>query len=234
MESEDNSKTSEQQSSNNNNVLNDQGFVETIDTQIVKPMSVNDQGFIDTVDVPVVGKHLAVGMNWTVSYLSTRGHRISLVLSDNMNLEASVDVEQAFLNSLFRLPNISFNEAHIKISYCKAYTTMNRLSKKAIQAGLDAGSNAIKELKDFMSGFIIKYTPKKKDKKKKRQDNESDDTSNYSFSDEDFILVENLIVHSKRGAPRKKRLKGSHELESKSNSSAKHLQIQKTRKLSQC
>ncbi|CAG8486245.1 12999_t:CDS:1 [Racocetra persica] len=127
-----------------------------------------------------------------------RLHPFIIGLSDNVNLEASVDVEQAFPNSSFYLPNISFNEAHIKISYCKAYTTMNGLSKKAIQAGLDAGSNAIKELEDFISGFIIKYTPKKKDKKKKRQDNESDDTSNYSSSDENFILVENLIVHSKR------------------------------------
>ncbi|CAG8714231.1 23600_t:CDS:1, partial [Cetraspora pellucida] len=71
--------------------------------------------------------------------------------------------------------------------------------KKAIQAGLDTGSNAIKELKGFISSFIIKYVPKKKVKKKKKQDNnEKDITSNYNSSDEDFILIEILIVYSKK------------------------------------
>ncbi|CAG8815650.1 5019_t:CDS:1, partial [Gigaspora rosea] len=93
---------------------------------------------------------------------------------------------------------------------------------------------AIQELEDFMNGFITKHAPKKKDEKNKRQHNdENETTSDYSSSDEDFIAIENLVVHSKRGAPRKKRIKSSHELESKNSSSA-NSQTSKIRKPTQC
>ncbi|CAG8717729.1 12997_t:CDS:1, partial [Cetraspora pellucida] len=50
-------------------------------------------------------------------------------------------------------------------------------------------------------------------KNKRKQDDENETTSVYSSSDESFIAVENPVVHSKRGALRKKRIKSSHELE---------------------
>ncbi|CAG8841749.1 10991_t:CDS:2, partial [Gigaspora margarita] len=53
-------------------------------------------------------------------------------------------------------------------------------------------------------------------------------------SDEDFIAIENPVVHSKRRTPRKKRIKSSHKLESKNSFSAKHSQTQKIRKPTQC
>ncbi|KAF0487828.1 hypothetical protein F8M41_022496 [Gigaspora margarita] len=145
-----------------------------------------------------------------------------------MNSETSIHTKLYFPNSSFHLLTIPFNKTHSKVNYRKAYITINRLSKKAIQARLDAGSSAIQELKDFINGFITKHAPKKKDKKNKKQHNdENETTSDYSSSDEDFIAIENLVVYSKRGAPRKKCIKSSHELESKNSSSAKHLQTQK-------
>ncbi|CAG8442441.1 9106_t:CDS:2 [Gigaspora rosea] len=73
------------------------------------------------------------------------------------------NVEQSFPDLSFCLPNISFNDVYTKVNYHKSYVTINRLSKKAIQTGIDAGSGAIKELEDFMNGFITKYAPKKKE-----------------------------------------------------------------------
>ncbi|KAF0520633.1 hypothetical protein F8M41_016183 [Gigaspora margarita] len=165
----------------------------------------------------------------------TRLHPFIIGLNDSMNSETSIHTEQYFPDSSFHLPTIPFNETHSKVNYRKAYVTINGLSKKAIQAGLDAGSIAIQELEDFMNGFITKHAPKKKDEKNKRQHNDKNETtSDYSSSDEDFSAIENLVVHSKRGAPRKKRIKSSHELESKNSSSAKHSQTQKIRKPTQC
>ncbi|CAG8625751.1 24141_t:CDS:2, partial [Gigaspora rosea] len=135
--------------------------------------------------------------------------------------KASIIIEQTFSNLSFRLPNISFSDVHTKINHRKAYVTANSLSKKAIQTGIDAGPNAIKELESFMSSFISKYAPKsnKKMNRKRfeRQLNDEDETtSNSSSSDkENFIDIENPIVHSKRGAPRKKQLKGSNKLVNK-------------------
>ncbi|RIB15811.1 hypothetical protein C2G38_2039072 [Gigaspora rosea] len=151
--------------------------------------------------------------------------------------KASIIIEQTFSNLSFRLPNISFSDVHTKINHRKAYVTANSLSKKAIQTGIDAGPNAIKELESFMSSFISKYAPKsnKKMNRKRfeRQLNDEDETtSNSSSSDkENFIDIENPIVHSKRGAPRKKQLKGSNKLVNKHISGAKQQsEIHKTRK----
>ncbi|CAG8816257.1 37640_t:CDS:2 [Gigaspora margarita] len=109
------------------------------------------------------------------------------------------------------MPNISFTDVHSNINYYKTYITINGLSKKAIQTGLNASANAIKELQDFMNSFI-----------------------NNSSDKENFIKIENPVVHSKRGALKKKRFKGSYELVSKKKSSAKeHSNAQKTRKQTQ-
>ncbi|CAG8816359.1 28143_t:CDS:2, partial [Gigaspora margarita] len=106
---------------------------------------------------------------------------------------------------------------------------------------MDAGANAIKELQDFINGFINKYAPKKRRKShskkcKIQREKEEETTLSCSFSDkENFIEIENPVVYSKRGAPKKKRFKGSHELVSKKKSSAKeHSNAQKTRKQTQC
>ncbi|RIB01137.1 hypothetical protein C2G38_2231765 [Gigaspora rosea] len=138
----------------------------------------------------------------------TRLHPFIIGLNDSMNSETSIHTEQYFPDSSFHLPTIPFNETHSKVNYHKAYVTINGLSKKAIQAGLDASSSTIQELEDFINGFITKHALKKKDKKNKRQHNdENKPTSDYSSSNKDFIAIENLVVHSKRGASRKKVLK---------------------------
>ncbi|CAG8833629.1 25701_t:CDS:1, partial [Racocetra persica] len=131
-------------------------------------------------------------------------------------------------------------DIHKQVNYRKTYVTINGLSKKAIQTGIDAGSNTIQELENFMNSFITKYTSKKKEtpihKKNKRQhEYENETSSSYSSSDEEgFIAVENPIVRSKRGASRKKRLKGFHEFESKNKKTKEHSEIPKGRKLTQC
>ncbi|CAG8597159.1 3797_t:CDS:2, partial [Gigaspora rosea] len=103
--------------------------------------------------------------------------------------------------------------------------------KKAIQTRLDIGTNAIQELEDFMNSFITKYASKKKLIQKRQQENKNDTTSNCSFSDkEDFVVVENPVVCSKRGAFKKKGLKGFHKLEGKNTNSKEHLEIPKSRK----
>ncbi|RIB15773.1 hypothetical protein C2G38_2039121 [Gigaspora rosea] len=89
-----------------------------------------------------------------------------------------------------------------------------------------------------MNGFITKYAPRKKEKTvyKKNvriQDDESKTISSCSSSD-DFVAVKDLIVSAKRGAPRKKRLKGSHEFESKNKSNIKqHSEMRTARKPTQ-
>ncbi|CAG8709957.1 120_t:CDS:1, partial [Racocetra persica] len=157
---------------------------------------------------------------------------------NNANTESSGDNRQSFPDLSFCSPKISFSDIHSKVNYCKSYVKVNELSKKAIPCGLDVGSNAIQELEDFMNSFITKYAPKKKEKtvyrnNMKQGEDEDEDTSNNSSSVEDFVEVENSIVHTRKGAPRKKRFKGSHESVDK-NKSKQNLEIQKTRKPTQC
>ncbi|CAG8836493.1 16826_t:CDS:10, partial [Gigaspora margarita] len=154
--------------------------------------------------------------------------------------ETSISIEQTFSNLLFQLPDISFSDIHAKVNHRKAYVTVNGLSKKAIQIGLDAGNHAIQELENFMNGFINKYAPKRKEKviqkRNIRQHEYEDEATGSSSSDkENAIIVENLLVNSKRGAPRKKRFKGSNEPEKKHVSGTKQwLEIQKAKKQTQC
>ncbi|KAF0553537.1 protein far1-related sequence 11-like [Gigaspora margarita] len=110
--------------------------------------------------------------------------------------ELSDSIEQSNSTEVF----VMFIEDTINAS---AILLINRLLKKAIQTGLDAGANAIKELQDFINSFINK--------------------------------IRKPVVHSKRGAPKKKQFKGSDELVSKKKSSAKeHSNAQKTKKQTQC
>ncbi|CAG8457831.1 42768_t:CDS:2 [Gigaspora margarita] len=81
--------------------------------------------------------------------------------------------------------------------------------KKTIQTGLDAGTNTIKELENFINSFI-------------------------NNNKKNFIEIENPVVHSRRDTSKKKQFKESHELVSKKKSSAKeNLNAQKTRKQTQ-
>ncbi|KAF0509607.1 hypothetical protein F8M41_018565 [Gigaspora margarita] len=74
-----------------------------------------------------------------------------------------------------------------------------------------------------------------KDESKDESEDENEEETTSSSDKKNFIVVENLIIHSRKGAPRKKRLKGSHEREGKSKSSTKQCsKIQKTRKPTQC
>ncbi|CAG8693801.1 14858_t:CDS:2 [Gigaspora rosea] len=160
----------------------------------------------------------------------TREHSFVIGLENNKNPVH----EQSFPDLSFCLPNISFGDIHTKINHRKAYVTISRLLKKAIQTGLDSGSNAIQELKNLMNGFISKYTPKKKERKNIKQHEDKDEaTSDSSSSDDDFVSVEDPVVHPKRGTPKKKRIKGSHEFASTSKSK-QSLEVQKNRKPTQC
>ncbi|CAG8843586.1 10137_t:CDS:2, partial [Gigaspora margarita] len=152
-------------------------------------------------------------------------HPFIIGLGDSINAKTSAHIEQSFLDSSFCIPKISYNNIHTKVNYRNTYVMINGLSKKAIQTSIDAGSSAVKELKNFMSGFITKYGPKKKETLIQRKNTTS------SSDKENFIVVENPIIHSRKGAPRKKRLKGSYEREGKSKSSTKqHSKIQKNKK----
>ncbi|CAG8839956.1 9870_t:CDS:2, partial [Racocetra persica] len=55
----------------------------------------------------------------------------------------SAHIEQSYLDLSFCLPNISYNNVHNKINHRKAYVTVNGLSKKAIQTGLDTGDDEV-------------------------------------------------------------------------------------------
>ncbi|CAG8459328.1 19435_t:CDS:2, partial [Racocetra persica] len=84
------------------------------------------------------------------------------IIGFNNNNADEKNSEQFFPHASFCLPDVSFSDVHKQVNYRKTYVTINRLSKKAIQTRIDAGSNAIQELENFMNGFITKYTPKKK------------------------------------------------------------------------
>ncbi|CAG8696510.1 21375_t:CDS:2, partial [Gigaspora rosea] len=105
----------------------------------------------------------------------TRQYPFIIGLGNKQNVD---DNEQSFLELSFCLPEISFSDIHAKVNYCKAYVTANGLLKKTIQIGLDAGSINEKNIE--------------------QQKNEDEDISNSSSSDEDFVAVENPIVHSRR------------------------------------
>ncbi|KAF0530555.1 hypothetical protein F8M41_012114 [Gigaspora margarita] len=129
------------------------------------------------------------------------------IIGVNNNNADRTNPKQSFPHASFCLPSVSFSEVHRKVNYRKTYVMINGLSKKAIQTRPDVGTNAIQELEDFMNGFITKYAPKKKDKliQKRQHEDENDTTSDCSSSDkEDFVIVENPVVRSKRGAPKKK------------------------------
>ncbi|CAG8680064.1 11271_t:CDS:1, partial [Racocetra persica] len=132
-------------------------------------------------------------------------------------------------------------DIHTKVNDRKTYGMINGLSKKAIQTGIDAGSGAIKELEEFMNEFITRYASKKKEnlicrKNIREQDEDEDEvSSSCSSNGKDFIAIENLIVYSKKGTPRKKRIKKSYEIESKSKFSTKqNSKFRKTKKPTQC
>ncbi|CAG8846646.1 30676_t:CDS:1, partial [Racocetra persica] len=80
------------------------------------------------------------------------------------NSKTSISAKQTFSNLSFQLSDISFNDIHTKVNHRKAYITANRLSKKAIQIGLDARTYAIQKLESFINEFINKYIPKNKEK----------------------------------------------------------------------
>ncbi|RIB17892.1 hypothetical protein C2G38_2311893 [Gigaspora rosea] len=149
-------------------------------------------------------------------------HPFIIGLDNNSNSDTSV--QQSFPDLSFNSPNISFDDVHTKINYRKSYATVSELSKKAIQTSLDAGSSAIKEFENLMNGFITKYAPRKKKKLFLKR-----------ISSDDFVAVEDLIVSAKRGAPRKKRLKGSHKFENKNKfNTRQHSEMRTARKPTQC
>ncbi|CAG8758602.1 44533_t:CDS:2 [Gigaspora margarita] len=194
----------------------------------------------DTVDAPaILVRELIPSADITSQIepeLQIRQCPFIIGLGGNIETTISAHIEQPFPDLSFCLPNISYKDVQNKINYRKAYVMVNGLSKKAIQTGLDAGCSTIQELEDFMNKFITKYTPKKKEKLNIRQLEEEEEVmTDDSSADEGFIEIENLIVHSRKGAPKKKRLKGSHESENRNASSSKqYSESQKARKPTQC
>ncbi|KAF0453205.1 hypothetical protein F8M41_001781 [Gigaspora margarita] len=74
------------------------------------------------------------------------------IIGVNNNNADGTNPKQSFPHASFCLPSVSFSEVHRKVNYRKTYVMINGLSKKAIQTGLDVGTNAIQELEDFMNG----------------------------------------------------------------------------------
>ncbi|CAG8725454.1 17072_t:CDS:2, partial [Gigaspora rosea] len=66
----------------------------------------------------------------------------------------------------------------------------------------------------------------------KQHEDKDEATSDSSSSDDDFVSVEDPVVHPKRGAPKKKRIKGSHEF-ANTNKSKQSLEVRKNRKPTQ-
>ncbi|RIB17485.1 hypothetical protein C2G38_2187184 [Gigaspora rosea] len=109
------------------------------------------------------------------------------------------NVEQSFPDLFFCLPNISFNDV---------YTKNVRQQDEDKDADTDENED--------------------KNVNKNKNEDKDEASSSCSSNSEDFIAVENLIVHSRKGVPKKKRIKRSHEIESKSKSSAKQIKNKKT------
>ncbi|CAG8810072.1 27277_t:CDS:2, partial [Dentiscutata erythropus] len=104
----------------------------------------------------------------------TRKHPFIIRLG---SMKTSISIEQTFPDLSFQLPDISFSDIHNKVNHHKAYITVNRLLKKAIQIGLDSSNYAIQKLENFMNGFI----------------------NNSGFNDEkNSIMVKNPLVNLKR------------------------------------
>ncbi|KAF0512557.1 hypothetical protein F8M41_017974 [Gigaspora margarita] len=67
----------------------------------------------------------------------------------------------------------------------------------------------------------------------KQHEDKDEATSDSSFSDDNFVSIKDPVVHPKRSAPKKKRIKGFHKSAS-TNKSKQSLKVQKNRKSTQC
>ncbi|CAG8842262.1 6062_t:CDS:2, partial [Gigaspora margarita] len=97
-----------------------------------------------------------------------------------------VDKKQLKPESQTWLYPFLIGEAYTKVNYYKTYTTVNRLLKKAIQAGLDTGSTLLQNIHQI-----------RKIKNKKQQIDENNTISNYSSSNKDVFIIENLVFIQK-------------------------------------
>jgi hypothetical protein len=170
--------------------------------------------------------------------------------------EPSVNTLQTetFLEMPYKMVNIPYEHVYNSLNQRKEYATANGLSKKAIQLGLDVGSLAIQELNDFMKNFITKHTPNQKSPRRNPRallaksyniPDSSDESDGFDSSDSNYdndeldsqdikninpSLIQNPIVHTRKGAPRKARFKGSHEVKQKNAERQKN----KGRKPTEC
>ncbi|CAG8689511.1 16193_t:CDS:1 [Gigaspora rosea] len=114
--------------------------------------------------------------------------------------------------------SISFNTSRT-LNTCRAYEITNGLYKKAITIELDTRSTAIKTLNKFLENFIKQYSVNFNQHLvtntilNEIQDNESSDLDN---EQENSILfdvskVQDLVVKRRKGAPKVKHIKSSHE-----------------------
>ncbi|KAF0502488.1 protein far1-related sequence 5-like [Gigaspora margarita] len=209
----------------------------------------------DTIDVPVILlRELVSSVNiisilkiWEVIRHRRKAKNYVVLFKNNSHLCMCLGLVQCgfVCRHFFQVMTVSSNAAfHIMFIPKRWYNDKKQIETESqtrqqpfiIRLGnrLDAGSSAIQELKDFINKFITKYMPKKRERMNTIQLKDENEV-NSSSDEEDITAIENLIVHSKRGAPRKKRLKGSHKLENKNRSSGnQNSENQKTRKPTQC
>ncbi|CAG8766844.1 3559_t:CDS:1, partial [Racocetra persica] len=85
---------------------------------------------------------------------------------------------ETYLEILYNIVNIPYKRVYKSLNQQKKYVTANRLSKKAIQIGLDVGPSAIQELNSFMKDFITKHAPKNNQKLLRRNSKEESSRRN--------------------------------------------------------
>ncbi|CAG8835756.1 28131_t:CDS:2 [Gigaspora margarita] len=81
--------------------------------------------------------------------------------TDGFQESFATNLDEVFLEIPYKIPDISYEHVHKSLNQQKEYVKANRLSKKAIQMGLDAGPLALQEFNDFIENFIKRHTLKR-------------------------------------------------------------------------
>ncbi|CAG8806028.1 14635_t:CDS:1, partial [Racocetra persica] len=85
---------------------------------------------------------------------------------------------ETYLEMPYNIVNIPYKRVYKSLNQRKEYVIANRLSKKAIQMGLDVGPSAIQELNSFIKDFITKHALKSNQKLLRRNSKEKSSRRN--------------------------------------------------------
>ncbi|CAG8818692.1 11262_t:CDS:2, partial [Gigaspora margarita] len=109
----------------------------------------------------------------------TRQQLFIIGLGNSIKVKTLVHIKQSFPDMSFCLLNISYNNIYNKINYRRLYVTVNGLTKKAIQTGLDASSlNSSSDEEDItaIENPIICSKRENKNRSSSNQNSESQKT----------------------------------------------------------